>query len=93
MQHHTAALIPRCVHGPQGVPQWPEVQEAVAKLCLAWWTADAPGKEALVAQTLPYLLLRALATGGPRGNQLLIQQESPDTVTTAMKGRRRLLPA
>ena len=49
----------------QGVPQWPEVQEAVARLCLAWWAADAPGREALVAQALPYLLLRALATGAP----------------------------
>ena len=46
----------------QAAAEWPELQESVAKLCVAWWQADAPGKEALVTQTLPYLLVRALST-------------------------------
>ncbi len=47
----------------QTAPEWPELQEAAAGLCLAWWHAEAPGKEAVVAQALPYLLNLALATG------------------------------
>jgi hypothetical protein len=43
------------------------VQEAVAALCLAWWRLGAPGREALVPQTLPYLLVRALTTGARLG--------------------------
>ena len=46
----------------QAAAHWPEVQESVAKLCVAWWQADAPGKEALITQTIPYLLVRALST-------------------------------
>ena len=41
----------------------PEVQEAVAKLCMAWWLASASGREGVVPQTLPYLLVTALTTG------------------------------
>ena len=41
----------------------PDVQEAVAKLCMAWWAADAPRREQLMPQTLPYLLVKALTTG------------------------------
>ena len=55
----------RC-RAAQAAAEWPQVQEAVAKLCLAWWQAEAPGRDALVPQTLPYLLVRAL-TGAPRG--------------------------
>ena len=47
----------------QALPDQPEVQEAVARLCTAWWQAGALSKESLVAQTLPYLLVRALSTG------------------------------
>ena len=57
---HTSSDCPGLL---QAVPQWPELQEAVARLCQAWWAAEAPGREALVAQTLPYLLLRALTSG------------------------------
>ncbi|BDA48499.1 Condensin-2 complex subunit G2 [Coccomyxa sp. Obi] len=41
--------------------EWPDVQDAVASLCMAWWQVGAAGKEAIVAQTLPYLLVRALS--------------------------------
>ena len=54
----------------QAAAEWPQVQEAVAKLCLAWWQAEAPGRAALVPQTLPYLLVRAL-TGAPRRSRAL----------------------
>lgn len=54
----------------QAAAEWPQVQEAVAKLCLAWWQAEAPGRAALVPQTLPYLLVRAL-TGAPRRGRAL----------------------
>lgn len=40
-----------------------ELQDAVAKLCCNWWESQAPGKETLIARTLPYLLVRALVTG------------------------------
>jgi hypothetical protein len=33
------------------------VMEAVAKLCCCWWQYGAAGKEALVSQTLPYVLV------------------------------------
>lgn len=33
------------------------------RLCSAWWGYQAAGKEALVSQTLPYLLVRALSAG------------------------------
>ena len=51
------------MHAAQAVPQLPELQESVARLCQAWWGAEVPGREALVAQALPYLILRALTTG------------------------------
>ncbi|KAK9808548.1 hypothetical protein WJX73_007262 [Symbiochloris irregularis] len=41
----------------------PELQGAVAQLCLSWWQAGAPGKQRLVPQTLPYLLVKALTSG------------------------------
>lgn len=46
----------------QAAAEWPELQESVAKLCAAWWQTDAPGKEGLITQTIPYLLVRALST-------------------------------
>eukprot|EP00232_Nephroselmis_pyriformis_P015184 CAMPEP_0182884986 /NCGR_PEP_ID=MMETSP0034_2-20130328/19337_1 /TAXON_ID=156128 /ORGANISM="Nephroselmis pyriformis, Strain CCMP717" /LENGTH=877 /DNA_ID=CAMNT_0025018231 /DNA_START=21 /DNA_END=2651 /DNA_ORIENTATION=+ len=42
---------------------FPALQEAVSKLCEAWWAKDLPGKESLVPQTVPYLLVKALASG------------------------------
>ena len=52
------------VHAPvQAAADMPEVQEAVVKLCMAWWLAAAPERESVVPQTLPYLLVRALSTG------------------------------
>jgi hypothetical protein len=42
-----------------------DVQDAVAALCCAWWRAAAPDRERLLSQALPYLLIRALASGKP----------------------------
>lgn len=35
----------------------PAVQDAVGRLCCAWWTAGAPDKDELLSQTLPFLLV------------------------------------
>lgn len=50
----------------QAAPGAAALNEAVAQLCCAAWTAQAVCREALVPQTLPYLLLRALESGGCR---------------------------
>jgi hypothetical protein len=42
-----------------------DVQDSVAALCCAWWRASAPDREHLLSQALPYLLIRALASGKP----------------------------
>lgn len=39
------------------------LQDEVARLCLEWWQAELPGREVLSPQTVPYLLMKALATG------------------------------
>jgi hypothetical protein len=39
----------------------PDVQDAVVKLCVAWWVAGADSREYLVSQALPYLLVRSRA--------------------------------
>jgi hypothetical protein len=36
----------------------PAVQDAVARLCCAWWLGSGPDKEELLSQTLPFLLVR-----------------------------------
>lgn len=59
---HIALWVERSCTHVQAAANWPELQESVARLCVAWWQADAPGKEALVTQTIPYLLVRALST-------------------------------
>lgn len=41
------------------------LQDAASRLCETWWSLDLPEKETLVAQALPYLLYRTLATGAP----------------------------
>ncbi|KIZ02253.1 Condensin-2 complex subunit G2 [Monoraphidium neglectum] len=35
----------------------PAVQDAVARLCCAWWAVGGPDKEELLSQTLPFLLV------------------------------------
>ncbi|KAK3244146.1 hypothetical protein CYMTET_46231 [Cymbomonas tetramitiformis] len=40
-----------------------QLQEAVVRLCESWWQMEAAGRECLVTQTLPYLLVRSLSTG------------------------------
>lgn len=47
----------------QAATEVPELQEAVAKLCIAYWQAKAPSRECVVAQLLPYLLVCALTSG------------------------------
>lgn len=37
---------------------WPDVADAVAKLCCSWWQYEADNREFLVSQALPYLLVR-----------------------------------
>lgn len=46
-------------------------QDAVARLCSSWWSLGAEGRESLVSQTLPYLLVKALSAGetGSRGGR------------------------
>ena len=36
------------------------VQEAVARLCEACWHGEMPGQEAVVAKTMPFVLMTAL---------------------------------
>ncbi|GAX76009.1 hypothetical protein CEUSTIGMA_g3452.t1 [Chlamydomonas eustigma] len=40
----------------------PEVQDPVARLCCSWWELQVAGKEQLMPQTLPYILIRAEST-------------------------------
>eukprot|EP00887_Chlorella_sp_A99_P007770 scaffold20.g7770.t1 len=44
-------------------PEFPALQEEVARLCLEWWQAEAPGRERLSPQAVPYLLVVALQAG------------------------------
>lgn len=48
---HTHALL--------ALEMCPPVQDAVARLCCAWWVAGGPDKEELLSQTLPFLLVRS----------------------------------
>ncbi|KFM24583.1 Condensin-2 complex subunit G2 [Auxenochlorella protothecoides] len=41
----------------------PVIQEAVARLCLEWWQAGAPGRNALVPSTIAYLVAEAVGAG------------------------------
>ena len=41
----------------------PEVADAVARLCSAWWQAELPGRDRLVPQMVPYLLYQAVTSG------------------------------
>ena len=51
---------------PQTVPRHPQLQSAVAALCVAWWQKGAPGREQLIAQLTVYLCAHALTYGAPR---------------------------
>eukprot|EP00884_Botryococcus_braunii_P013107 jgi/Botrbrau1/21798/Bobra.0190s0023.1 len=42
---------------------FPQLQDAVARMCLAWWEAGGPDRESLVTQTIPYTLVAALTSG------------------------------
>lgn len=50
----------------QAAPGSPALQDAVSQLCCAVWAAKVEGREAVVAQTLPYLIIRALTSGEQR---------------------------
>ena len=41
----------------KAVGDLPDLQDPVAKLCCSWWERQAMGKEQLMAQTLPYILV------------------------------------
>ena len=43
---------------PQAVGDLPDLQDPVARLCCSWWELQAPGRDNLMAQTLPYILVR-----------------------------------
>lgn len=47
----------------QAAAAYPQLQQAVARMCLAWWQSGARNRESLVTQTIPYYLVAALSTG------------------------------
>ena len=47
----------------QLAPQSPVLQDAVSQMCCTVWLAKLEGRECVVAQTLPHLVIRALTTG------------------------------
>lgn len=47
----------------QAAGAYPQLQQAVARMCLAWWQSGARNRESLVTQTIPYYLVAALSTG------------------------------
>ncbi|CAM9206403.1 unnamed protein product, partial [Phaeothamnion confervicola] len=65
------------------------VQAAVARCCEAWWLGGRPGADLLVAQLVPYVLMRALHADGKdadvkrahalRGAVLLLDVDDPET--------------
>ncbi|KAG5179871.1 condensin II non structural maintenance of chromosomes subunit-domain-containing protein [Tribonema minus] len=80
------------------------LQTAIARACEAWWRAERPGGEHLVACLLPYLLLRALDPAArdadvrrlcdARGALLLLDWEDADAEgTRALLLRAFLAPA
>lgn len=50
-------------HALLAAAEYPALQEEISRLCLDWWAAGAAGKEQLMPQTLPYLLVAALHSG------------------------------
>lgn len=59
--HQAAALLHD--HGLLEANDFPSLQDEVSKLCLDWWQTEAPGRERLTPQTVPYLLVAALQSG------------------------------
>lgn len=49
MQHLTTWL--------QALGNMSDAQDCVAKLCCTWWERGAAGRDSLVAQTLPYIVV------------------------------------
>ena len=66
----------------QAVPHFPELQDATAKLCFSWWQADAVNREALVTQTLPYMLVKALTGGTIASHPMSSSSGLQSTVTS-----------
>jgi hypothetical protein len=59
--HHPAHLR----RPPQDLAEAPQYQDATAQLCARWWALGAPGKEHLIASTVPFLV--SGEGGAPRG--------------------------
>ena len=55
----------QAIGNAQAVPHLKDIQEATCKLCLTWWQKSGPSQESLVAQALPYVLVKALTSGYP----------------------------
>ena len=60
-------LLTRSSPRPQVLNMCPPVQDAVARLCCAWWAGNGPDKEELLSQTLPFLLVRRRNHTGREG--------------------------
>jgi hypothetical protein len=73
---------------PQALELAPAVQDAVARLCCAWWTAGGPDKEELLSQTLPFLLVRAgqPMQPGPLRAQCCGSEGGPSRLRRALPG-------
>lgn len=50
-------------HALLNVPDFPVLQEEVMKLCEECWQLEIDGRERLVAQTIPFMLMSALENG------------------------------
>jgi hypothetical protein len=63
-------VFARCLtYAPQTQTQnGPRLQDGVARLCEAWWHADLPHKELLVAKTMPFVLMNALRRARARAH-------------------------
>ncbi|GAQ82457.1 hypothetical protein KFL_001120010 [Klebsormidium nitens] len=46
-----------------GLEEDASLQDSAARLCEAWWAQNLPGREKIMAQTIPYLVARALDNG------------------------------
>ncbi len=64
--HCTASQTPAARPAPttpQDLSEVPDYQDATARLCSTWWLLGAPGKEHLIASTVPYVVMKAVEGG------------------------------
>ncbi|GIL77812.1 hypothetical protein Vretifemale_7305 [Volvox reticuliferus] len=57
---HDGILISKLDPDPKLYKLQVEMQDAVMRLCCAWWERQLPGNDFLVARTIPYVLLRTM---------------------------------